>query len=43
MHVDPYETSAWNSVVLGKKRWIIYPPSTDKKLLLGIIDMILGK
>lgn len=35
IHVDPYETSAWNCVVLGKKRWIMFPPNIDKKIVKG--------
>jgi hypothetical protein len=25
-HVDPNSTSAWNAVVSGAKKWIMYPP-----------------
>ncbi|PFH33408.1 histone lysine demethylase JMJD6b [Besnoitia besnoiti] len=27
-HVDPNQTSAWNAVVKGRKRWIFLPPDT---------------
>ncbi len=26
-HKDPNATSAWNAVVTGSKKWIMYPPS----------------
>lgn len=29
MHVDPAETSAWNLVVAGRKRWLLLPPSSQ--------------
>jgi hypothetical protein len=25
-HIDPNATSAWNGVVCGAKKWIMYPP-----------------
>jgi hypothetical protein len=26
-HVDPNSTSAWNAVIRGSKKWILYPPN----------------
>ena len=25
-HVDPNSTSAWNAVLSGSKKWVLYPP-----------------
>ena len=27
-HVDPNGTSAWNAVLTGRKKWLLYPPGT---------------
>lgn len=27
-HVDPNATSAWNAVISGSKKWILYPPGS---------------
>ena len=34
-HVDPLGTSAWNTVLSGRKRWALLPPHTCKKVAKG--------
>jgi hypothetical protein len=33
MHVDPHHTSAWNTLLCGRKRWILLPPTDDVETL----------
>lgn len=35
LHIDPYETSAWNTLLVGRKLWIMFPPDADKTLVTG--------
>jgi histone arginine demethylase JMJD6 len=30
VHIDPLATSAWNTAIVGRKRWVIFPPETEK-------------
>lgn len=35
VHIDPLGTSAWNTVVSGRKLWVLFPPHVDKHIAKG--------
>ena len=37
-HTDPNCTSAWNSVLIGKKKWILFPPHVTPPGILTTAD-----
>jgi histone arginine demethylase JMJD6 len=35
VHLDPLGTSAWNSLISGRKRWVLFRPEVAKRLVKG--------
>jgi len=35
VHIDPLMTSAWNTSLVGHKRWVLFRPDTPKYIVKG--------
>lgn len=35
VHIDPLATSAWNTLLYGRKRWVLFPPQFTKPEVKG--------
>lgn len=35
IHIDPNNTSAWNTSLVGRKRWVLFPEEIPKSIVFG--------
>lgn len=35
LHLDPLDSSAWNTLIVGRKRWVLFPPHVHKSVVSG--------
>jgi JmjC domain, hydroxylase len=35
IHIDPLGTHAWNTLMVGQKRWVLFPPHVAKHIVKG--------
>ena len=40
---DPLATSAWNTLIYGKKRWVLFPPHVPKSIVKGKYEIRKGE
>lgn len=43
VHIDPLGTSAWNTLIHGVKRWVLFPPHVPKSVVKGRRFLLKGE
>lgn len=43
VHIDPLGTSAWNTLLCGRKRWVVFPPGVPKSVVKGLDVIVKGE